>query len=104
MAFAELVCFLRDKSWFVCVFVGEGLCTLPKHLEYKREGTETLPYELSLSLAPTNPDFFTAPTFIETPFFGTMWASSPTRLNFNLFAVFSVIHVPALKGFVPSVV
>ena len=38
------------------MFVGEGLCALPKHLEYKREGTETLPYELSLSLAPTNPD------------------------------------------------
>ena len=58
MAFAKLVCFLRDNSGFVCVFVGEGLCALPKHLEYKREGTETLPYELSLSLAPTNPNLF----------------------------------------------
>ena len=52
----------KNKSGFVCVFVGEGLCALPKHLEYKREGTETLPYESSLSLAPTNPNlFFTAP-------------------------------------------
>ncbi|MGN0451122.1 MAG: hypothetical protein ACI4FN_03250 [Acutalibacteraceae bacterium] len=28
------------------MLVGEGLCALQKHLKYKREGTETLPYEL----------------------------------------------------------
>ena len=38
---AKLVCFLRK---IVYVLVGEGLRALPKHLKYKREGTETLPY------------------------------------------------------------
>ena len=36
--------FLGGQIWGVFVFVGEGLCALPKHLKYKREGTETLPY------------------------------------------------------------
>ena len=38
---AKLVCFLRN---IVYVIVWEGLRALPKHLKYKREGTETLPY------------------------------------------------------------
>ena len=39
------LCVFRRTNWgFVCVFVVEGLCALPKHLKYKREGTETLPY------------------------------------------------------------
>ena len=40
----SLCVFRRTNRGFVCVFVVERLCPLPKHLKYKREGTETLAY------------------------------------------------------------
>ena len=44
-AYAEFVCILRDKSGFVCMFVGEGLRALPFIPQMFQEATETLHYE-----------------------------------------------------------